>query len=60
MEPDFSEFSYGYAITEELASGKLGPLIGAPVFPSLYKERQSGGYDVQLPLQGAPFFYNSN
>jgi len=57
MQPMFSEFSYGYALMEELASGKLAPLLGAPVFPSLYREGQSGGgYDVQLPLQGAPFF----
>ena len=61
MEANFSEFSYGYAITEELAGGKVGRLLGAPIFPSLYNEGQSGGgYDVQLPLQGAPLFYNLN
>lgn len=57
MEATFSEFSYGYALTEELASGKWGTLIGTPIFPSLRKEGQSGGgYDVQLPLMGTPLF----
>jgi hypothetical protein len=57
MEATFSEFSYGYALTEEIASGKLGPLIGFPIFPSPYREgRHGGGYDIQLPLLGAPLF----
>ena len=57
MDPMFSEFSYGYAITEELATGKFGQIIGNPIFPSLYAEGQTGGgYDVQLPRNGAPLF----
>ncbi|HEX76540.1 MAG TPA: hypothetical protein G4O12_08205 [Dehalococcoidia bacterium] len=57
MEPTFSEFSYGYAITEELSSGRLGPLTGAPIFPSLHSEGQSGGgYDVHIPVEGMPLF----
>jgi hypothetical protein len=57
MEATFSEFSYGYALTEEIASGKLGPLVGFPIFPSLYREgRSGGGYDIQLPLLGASLF----
>ena len=57
MEPLFSEFSYGYALTQEFAAGRFGNLIGAPVFPSLYQEGQrGGGYDVVLPFMGAPLF----
>jgi hypothetical protein len=56
MKATFSEFSYGYAITEELANGSLGSLVGFPVFPSLRQEGFSGGYDLQLPLEGAPLF----
>lgn len=55
MESRFSEFSYGYALTEELARGKLGKLTAAPVFPSLRKEAQVG-YDVKLPFRGSPLF----
>lgn len=57
MEPTFSEFSYGYALTQELASGKFGSLLAAPVFPSLVREgRAGGGYDIHLPFVGAPLF----
>lgn len=57
MEPLFSEFSYGYALTQEFASGGFGSLTGAPVFPSLYQEgRPGGGYDVNIPLSGTPLF----
>ena len=57
MEPTFSEFSYGYALTQELASGKFGSLIAAPIFPSLVREgRSGGGYDIHLPFAGAPLF----
>jgi len=57
MQPLISEFSYGYALTQELAGGMLGNLIGAPVFPSLRQEGSAGGgYDVQIPLIGFPLF----
>lgn len=57
MKPLISEFSYGYALTEELAKGRAGSLCGAPVFPSLIEEgRSGGGYDVQLPRIGMPLF----
>lgn len=57
MRPLLSEFSFGYALTEDLASGALGPLIGAPIFPSLVQEgRPGGGFDLQLPLVGSPLF----
>lgn len=57
MKPDFSEFSYGYAVTEELASSLKARLVGSPIFPSLYEEGQSGGgYDVKFPTSGAALF----
>lgn len=57
MKPDFSEFSYGYAVTEELVSQDTASVIAAPVFPSLYAEgRKGGGYDVKIPLVGTPVF----
>jgi hypothetical protein len=57
MKPNISEFSYGYALTEELIKG-LGPNItAAPVFPSLYQEgRKGGGWDVKLQRGGIPLF----
>lgn len=57
MKPDFSEFSYGYAVTEELVSWDRTALIAAPMFPSLYDEgKPGGGYDVNIPLLGKPVF----
>ncbi len=57
MKPDFSEFSYGYAVTEELVSLRRASLIAAPMFPSLYDEgKPGGGYDVKIPISGRPVF----
>ncbi|MBR8839749.1 MAG: hypothetical protein DSM106950_38560 [Stigonema ocellatum SAG 48.90 = DSM 106950] len=55
MKPDFSEFSYGFAITKELVDlcGKY--LTAAPLFPSLLQEGKIG-YDVKLDLAGFPIF----
>lgn len=51
----FSEFSYGFVLTDELINWHGTPLTTAPVFPSLQKEGQTGGgYDVKLP--GIPLF----
>ena len=53
----FSEFSYGYCLTEDLVIGQSMPLIGAPVFPSLIEEGQPGvGFDVRFDLPGTPLF----
>lgn len=54
----FSEFSYGYALTENLVGGMKGGISAAPVFPSLRLEgKQGGGYDVEIPtLGGVPLF----
>ena len=57
MRPDLSEFSYGYALTEDLIQWAGTPLTAAPLFPTLLQEGQSGGgWDVQLPFQGVPLF----
>ena len=57
MKPDFSEFSYGYAVTEELVSLHRASIVAAPMFPSLYDEGQpGGGYDVKIPIVGYPVF----
>jgi len=56
MNPLISEFSYGYALTEELSAGYRAALRGAPVFPSLIDEGSRGGYDLELPIIGAPLF----
>jgi hypothetical protein len=57
LNPDISEFSYGYALTDELIHWHDTPLTAAPVFPSLYQEGQAGGgYDVKLQQPGLPLF----
>ncbi len=60
MKPDISEFSYGYALTENLIQYLRSlsmPLTAAPIFPSLFKEGQpGGGYDVRFDLPGIPLF----
>jgi len=57
LKPLISEFSYGYALTEELVTGRLGQLTAAPVFPSLISEgRAGGGFDVKIPTRGLPMY----
>jgi hypothetical protein len=57
MKPNISEFSYGYALTDELVHWHNLPITAAPVFPSLYDEgRPGGGYDVKLNKDGIPLF----
>lgn len=57
MKPNISEFSYGYAVTDELIHWPGFPITASPVFPSLYQEGQpGGGYDLHLPLVGMPLF----
>jgi len=52
---DFSEFSYGYALTSELVDRYKLRLLGYPLFPSLTEEgKRGGGFDVKLP--GVPIF----
>lgn len=55
MKPQFSEFTYGYTVVEEL-SRSYG-FTAVPTFPSLIEEgRKGGGYDVKLGIKGIPFF----
>jgi hypothetical protein len=56
MRPNISEFSYGFALTNELIQSP-GSLSAAPVFPSLFDEGQpGGGWDVRLDRPGVPLF----
>lgn len=55
MLPEISEFSYGFALTNELVGWV--ELSAAPVFPSLIEEgKTGGGYDVKLDRPGAPLY----
>ncbi|MCH7727871.1 MAG: hypothetical protein IH991_15535 [Planctomycetes bacterium] len=57
MKPLISEFSYGYAVTDELIHGLGTPITAAPVFPSLYQEgKAGGGYDMMLKGPAVPLF----
>lgn len=57
MKPNISEFSYGYALTEELIKGFGSNITAAPVFPSLYQEgKEGGGWDVKFEKGGIPLF----
>jgi len=53
--PYFSEFSYGFAVTENLVSNPGSNITVAPVFPSLIEENQVG-FDVMLQRPGKPLF----
>ncbi len=54
---EFSEFSYGYALTDSLIRTLFPGLSRAPVFPSLFAEGSAGGgYDVQIPRYPVPLF----
>ncbi len=57
VSPEFSEFSYGFALTRELIAVWENDLLAAPIFPSLIEEgRAGGGYDVNLKFPGFPLF----
>jgi hypothetical protein len=57
MKPNISEFSYGYAITDELIHSHGTKISASPVFPSLYQEGQpGGGWDVMIDRPGIPLF----
>lgn len=53
MRPEFSEFSFGYALTEALVDGQQH--IFRPTFPTQRQERR-GGYDLRLDRPGMPIF----
>ncbi|NIG76519.1 hypothetical protein F3J34_23390 [Klebsiella sp. Ap-873] len=55
MKSQFSEFTYGYTLVEELS--RTFGFRSVPTFPSLIDEgRDGGGYDVGLNIDGLPFF----
>jgi len=56
MRPGITEFSYGYAITEEIIRNQRHFIVGAPIFPSLIQEGCEGGYDLKLNRIGFPLF----
>ena len=56
MKLGYTEFSFGYAFTENLIrSSAAGPKT-APVFPNLSQEAYLG-YDVNIDLPGRPLFF---
>jgi len=55
MIPNFSEFSYGFALTREMCDRMWGRFDTAPLFPSLVEEGREG-HDVRLDLPGNPLF----
>src|SRR5579863_6114902 len=55
MTPEISEFSYGFALTNEIVG--WASLKAAPIFPSLIEEgKKGGGYDVKLDMPGVPLY----
>ncbi len=46
MKPEFSEFTYGFALVNELSNALTCKVV--PIFPSLREEGKKGGYDVQI------------
>ena len=55
MNPNISEFSYGYALTSELLYHYKLKTSDAPFFPSLSVEGKVG-YDVEIATHGLPVF----
>jgi hypothetical protein len=55
MKAQFSEFSYGFAVTDELINWRGTNLTAAPYFPSLIREGKLG-YDLRLNRPGIPLF----
>ena len=55
MTPEISEFTYGFALTNELVGWTNVKTV--PIFPSLIEEgRSGGGYDVKLELPAVPLY----
>lgn len=55
MTPEITEFSYGFALTNEIVG--WAQVEAAPVFPSLIEEgKVGGGYDVKLDMPGVPLY----
>ena len=57
MKSQFSEFTYGFSITNELLYYSRCQSSRAPIFPSLLEEgREGGGYDMACDFNGMPIF----
>lgn len=56
MKVGYTEFSYGYAFTENLIRSSSMAPTGAPVFPNLVQEA-SLGYDIRINYPGVPLFF---
>lgn len=56
MRLGYTEFSFGYAFTENLLRSASTALLGAPVFPNLVQEGRLG-YDVRIDLPACPLFF---
>lgn len=56
MKVGYTEFSFGYAFTENLIRSHSTATSGAPVFPNLVQEAKLG-YDVQIQLPAVPLFF---
>jgi len=56
MKVGYTEFSFGYAFTENLIRGSATAPTGAPVFPNLVEEATLG-YDVQISFPAVPLFF---
>ena len=57
MRPTFSEFSYGFALTNELIEATGMAITAAPIFPSLTAEgRVGGGWDLRLDRPSVPLY----
>lgn len=52
----YTEFSYGYAFTENLIRSSSTAPTGAPVFPNLVQEAQLG-FDINVNFPGVPLFF---
>jgi hypothetical protein len=49
VDSQFTEFSFGFALTREIIDNSPFPILAAPELPSLIEEgAQGGGYDVAL------------
>jgi hypothetical protein len=56
MKIGYTEFSFGFAFTENLIRSRRRAPDGAPYFPNLIQEARLG-YDVRLEFNGRPIFY---
>ena len=56
MKLGYTEFSFGYAFTENLIRSASSRSAGAPYFPNLIQEARLG-YDVRIDLPGCPLYF---